>query len=97
MPAFIHVMVEVKKMNLEKFKELNQKQLEATSGGFWQLIALALPFIMQSVSQTVASIKMITSDSGSVKYQGYESKWESEAPKTSKASDSAAKQIVYAY
>lgn len=89
-------------MNLEKFKELDEKTLQSTSGGFWQLIALAFPFIMQSLSQTVASFKMITSDSGSVKYKDYESKWDNHEPAkvtttSAKPTDSSVKQIVYAY
>lgn len=86
-------------MNLEKFKELDEQKLQTISGGFWQLAALAFPFVMQALAQTVASFKMITSDSGAIKYQGYESKWEDNGPtkSSSKSTDSSVKQIVYAY
>lgn len=90
-------------MNLEKFKELETHELENTYGGFWQLFAAAMAWILPNalnvIAQSVATFKMATSDNGSVKTKDYESHWSENkeaAEKESKASRDI-KQIVYAY
>lgn len=77
---------------------MEQSQKDNIYGGWaWAVMA---PFILQAVAQTVASIKMIMSDNGSVKTSGYESHWDNRSTSSAKQSThSEVKQtnLYYAY
>lgn len=77
---------------------MDQSQKDNIYGGWnWALIA---PFILQAVAQTVASIKMMLSENGSVKTSGYESHWDNRSTgSTKQTANTEIKQtnLYYAY
>ncbi len=72
-------------MELKGFKKLSYEKQINTYGG-WAWLATAAPLVMQLVLTAVSTYKMLSSDKGSVKYQGADSKWDnsSSSSKSSK-------------
>lgn len=57
------------------FEKLKNQQLENTYGG-WAWLVAAFPFMLQAVVASIAGIKMMFTDNGSVKNAGFEAHWE---------------------
>ncbi len=62
-------------MQINGFTKLSQDEKEQTYGGWAWLVAM-LPLLMQSVVTTVASIKSIFSEKGSIKGKDISASWD---------------------
>lgn len=81
------------------FKPMSVKEKKTTYGGWaaFAVIGALIPILLNSVVSTVASIKMMGSSKGSVKYQGLESHWENSKSNSNKVSPKSVETFVYAY
>lgn len=80
-------------MELKGFKKLNQKEKENIYGG-WAWLATAVPLMLQVVMTAISSYKMLSSEKGSVKYNGADAKWDNSS---SGSVGGKAKHIFYAF
>ena len=69
---------------IEGFKKMDTKKQESYYGGWAWLVALT-PLLLQSVVTTVASIKSIFSDKGSIKGKDISATWDDREPVVTKA------------
>lgn len=83
-------------MDTKNFIKMSKRDKEELYGGFGWLVLV--PFIVSAIAQTISSIKMMTSNSGSVKVSGYESHWDNKTS-TSKPTSETTKttNVYYAY
>lgn len=71
-------------MKIEGFKKLSNEQKENSYGG-WAWLVAAIPLLLETIMTAVSSYKMLSSDKGSVKYDGADAKWESKGSEKSTA------------
>lgn len=74
-----------------EWTKLSQHKQENIYGGWAWLVAL-MPFLIQSVTTAVSSIKMLQTDNGAIKYNGMQAEWS-----TNKASSDRGKIKEYFY
>lgn len=78
------------------FKKLSNKEKEESYGG-WAWLATAVPIFLQAVMTTVSSYKMLSSNKGSVKYDGADAKWDDSHSSTKTSRSTKTTHHFYAF
>lgn len=78
------------------FTKLKNEELENKYGG-WVWLATAIPIFLQAVMTAVSSYKMLSSDKGSIKYDGADAKWETDHTKTTSHKETTPTRTFYAF
>ena len=83
-------------MKQKGFTELTMKEKEEQYGG-WAWLATAAPIFLQAIMTAVSAYKMISSEKGSVKYDGVDSHWENQKTKTTSHKETTPTHTFYAF
>lgn len=83
-------------MKTNNLRKLTTKEKEENYGG-WAWLATAIPLLLQTIMTTVSAYKMLSTNKGSVKYDGADAHWEDKQPTGSKHTTKEPKHVFYTF